>query len=111
MVRDIKKAITFSERQKELDDPDSLKTLFAGLNRTAAIKKRASELSATTEGASLVKEEISILFSIFESKISELHGEQVPLPITRPPPPQPEFFYYGLWSSDSGGECPENANS
>jgi len=88
VVADIVKATAFVERQKELDP---VKTLFATLNQTAALKKRSDQLRGTVEGAQLVLSEISNLFAIFESKISEIRGE-LPLPVESSPGSQPRWI-------------------
>jgi hypothetical protein len=80
VVNDIKNAVTFSERQKEIDDP--VKKLFASLNQTAALKSRSDQLRASVEGVPLFLPEISNLFAIFELKISEIRG-QLSLPVTK----------------------------
>jgi hypothetical protein len=72
------------------DDP--LKLKFVGVNRKALIRRINRELSSTEEGRNLVREEASKLYSIFESKISELRGEEVPLPVERTSSETDEFI-------------------
>jgi hypothetical protein len=103
VVADIVKATAFVERQKELDP---VKTLFAALNHDATLKKRSDQLSGTVEGVRLALAEISTLFAIFESKVSEIRGEQLPLPAKKSPEAQSGFFImaYGPGYQESSAQ-------
>jgi hypothetical protein len=63
VVAKIKKAIAFVEREKEVSDP--LKEKFAFINQTASLNQKFEQLSRTEQGANLVREEVSNLFSRF----------------------------------------------
>ena len=80
VVADIKRAVDFGERGRELADP--VKTKFAAIDKTAASNRRFCELSRTIDGVRLVWKEVSNLYAILESKIADLRGE-FPLPVTR----------------------------
>jgi hypothetical protein len=60
VVADIKNAVTYAEREKEIADP--LKAKFATINQTAALNQKFEQLGTTEKGADLVREEISSLF-------------------------------------------------
>jgi hypothetical protein len=101
VVADIKNAVTYAEREKEIADP--LTTKFAAISRRAALNQKFEQLSRTENGVSLVREEVSNLFSILESRIAELQGE-LKFPITRDRL-QPETFImvYGPAINDADG--------
>jgi hypothetical protein len=89
VVTDIKKAVDFGQRGRELADP--FKTKFAAINRTAALNRKFDELGSTEHGVELVWDEVSNLYALLESRVSELRGE-LPLPIVRDPDRKPGFF-------------------
>src|SRR5260221_1766441 len=100
VVADIKNAVTYAEREKEIADP--IKAKFAAINRTAALNRKFQQLSRTEEGARLVWQEVSNLFSIFESKIAEFRGE-LQFPITPDQIHTPGYFImvYGPEARDT----------
>jgi hypothetical protein len=73
VVADIKKAVAYVEREKELADP--VRTKFAVINRTAALNRKFDELGGTVQGVQLVWRELSSLYSLLESRVAELRGE------------------------------------
>ena len=96
VVAQIKKAIAFAQREKEVTEAaDPLRAKFATINQTAALNQKFQQLGGTEEGADLVRKEISNLFSMLETKISQLRGA-LPLPITRDRvQPESYFMVYG----------------
>ena len=80
MVADIKRAVDFGERGKELADP--VRTKFAVINRTAALNRKFDQLGSTEQGVRLVWAEVSSLYSLLESRVAELRGE-LPLRVVR----------------------------
>lgn len=89
IVADITKAVTYAERQKEIDDP--VKSKFAAINRTAAMNRKFEELGTREQGVRLVWDELANLYTLLESRIAELRGE-LPLPIVRDSSHKPVFF-------------------
>lgn len=80
VVAQIKKAVAFVEREKEVSDP--LKDKFAAINKIASLNQKFEQLSRTEQGANLVREEVSNLFSILETKIADVRGA-LPFPVIR----------------------------
>jgi hypothetical protein len=73
VVSDIKRAVDFGERGRELADP--VRTKFAVINRTAALNRKFDELGSTEQGVRLVWTGVSSLYSLLESRVAELRGE------------------------------------
>jgi len=101
VLAEIKRAIAFVEREKELTDP--LSTIYAAISSRASLNRKFEQLSRTENGVSLVREEISNLFSLLESRFAELQGE-LKFPIRRDRL-QPERFImvYGPAINDPDG--------
>jgi hypothetical protein len=93
VIADIKKAVAFVERDKEVTDP--LKAKFAAIDQTASQIQKFQQLSRTEKGTGLVLEEISNLFSSVEANVAELRGT-LKFPIVRGPhSPQSYIMVYG----------------
>jgi hypothetical protein len=80
VVADIKRAVDFGERGRELADP--VRRKFAVINRTAALNRKFDQLGATEQGVRLVWAEVSSLYSLLESRVAEFRSE-LALPIVR----------------------------
>lgn len=81
--------------EKKVPAPDPLRSKFEAINRTATLKRINDELRNTEEGMELVRNEVSKLYSILESKISKLRGRDLQLPFTNGSARTGEFIVHG----------------
>src|ERR1700704_3813930 len=62
---------------------DIIRSKFAAINQTAALKRTNDRLSRTEEGMELARAEVLELYEILESRVCDLRGEILPLPVTK----------------------------